>query len=64
MSKTFSYVGLMIRENPDYYAEMKDRELYSFGGRRRVFRGDPENVGTAYPNESADGGESPTIVID
>lgn len=45
---TINYTALMLREHPDYYKEMRDRLLYDFS---EEFRGNPDKIATAYPDE-------------
>lgn len=46
---TINYMSLLVREYPEYYAELKDELLYEFGDGKKEFRGDHSRVATAYP---------------
>lgn len=44
-----SWLQLVLQADPEFYAKRKDELLYEFSNGRQ-FRGDPNKVGTAYPD--------------
>jgi hypothetical protein len=46
---TFTLLSQILKSEPDFYANRKKEKLYEFTG--KTFRGDPNRVNTAYPDE-------------
>lgn len=44
------WLALILEKDPDFYAKRKNEKLYDFSPDGRIFRGDPNKVGTAYPD--------------
>lgn len=42
--------SVVLRNDPEFYAKRRDELLYEWSNGRQ-FRGDPNKVGTAYPDE-------------
>ena len=45
-----SYLSVILKADPDFYAKRKREKLYEFSNGRE-FLGDPTKVATAYPDE-------------
>jgi len=45
----FTWLSVILRADGDFYAKRKDELLYEWSNGRQ-FRGDPNKVGTAYPD--------------
>ena len=45
-----SWLSVILKADPDFYAKRKDEKLYEFSN-GRVIRGNPNKVATAYPDE-------------
>lgn len=44
-----SWLSIVLKADPTFYADRKNEKLYEFTNRE--FRGDPNKVATAYPDE-------------
>lgn len=49
-NRTFTLLSKILAADPDFYAKRKKELLYEFSNGRE-FRGDPNRVATAYPDE-------------
>jgi hypothetical protein len=45
-----TWLSKVLEADPDFYAKRKDELLYKFSNGKE-FRGDPNRVATAYPDE-------------
>lgn len=48
-SRTITWLSEVLKADPEFFAKRKDEKLYEFSNGRQ-FRGDPNKVGTAYPD--------------
>jgi len=46
----FSWWSIVLKADPDFYAKRKREKLFEFSNGRQ-FRGDPNKINTAYPDE-------------
>lgn len=46
----FDWRSIVLKHDTTFYADRKDELLYEFSNGRQ-FRGDPNKIGTAYPDE-------------
>lgn len=45
-----TWLSYILKADPEFYSQRRDEKLWEFSNGRE-FRGDPNRVGTAYPDE-------------
>jgi hypothetical protein len=49
-TRTFNWLEIVLQADPDFYGNRKREKLWEFSNGKE-FRGDPNKVNTAYPDE-------------
>ena len=49
-TRSFNWLEVVLKADPEFYAKRKRELLWEFSNGRE-FRGDPDKINTAYPDE-------------
>ena len=49
-TRTFNWLEVILKADPEFYAKRRDEKLFEFSNGRE-FRGNPNKINTAYPDE-------------